>query len=192
MPKGPRGESRPADLIRGAVKVMRIATGEDPDDGVDAPPANAGPAAWVADMTSEPDLADEIVKFIESLPATISVDVMLLVAIYVGNLREGGGPSKPEEFLPAVLEALAKSSGYARMGATLRTVAALDHALLRTVQNIRQVAGPLQQAQNFPAGLPMRQHLYERAYSDWVRLRDTVITPQALVDYEDTLMWPKA
>ena len=32
MPKGPRGEKRPADVIGGAVKVMRIATGEDEDE----------------------------------------------------------------------------------------------------------------------------------------------------------------
>jgi hypothetical protein len=28
MPRGPRGEKRPADVIRAAVKVMKIATGE--------------------------------------------------------------------------------------------------------------------------------------------------------------------
>ena len=37
MPKGPKGEQRPADVIGNAVKVMRIATGEEsdvvPDDG---------------------------------------------------------------------------------------------------------------------------------------------------------------
>ncbi len=32
MAKGPRGEKRPADVIGGAVRVMRIATGEEPDD----------------------------------------------------------------------------------------------------------------------------------------------------------------
>ncbi len=32
MPKGPRGEKRPADVIGAAVKVMRIATGEIPED----------------------------------------------------------------------------------------------------------------------------------------------------------------
>jgi hypothetical protein len=31
MPRGPRGEKRPADLIGNAVKVMRIATGEEED-----------------------------------------------------------------------------------------------------------------------------------------------------------------
>jgi hypothetical protein len=29
MPRGPRGEKRPADMIGNAVKVMRIATGEE-------------------------------------------------------------------------------------------------------------------------------------------------------------------
>ncbi len=32
MPKGPKGEKRPADVIGNAVKVMRIATGEELDE----------------------------------------------------------------------------------------------------------------------------------------------------------------
>ncbi len=38
MPKGPKGEKRPADVVGAAVKVMKIATGEieeDVDDGKD-------------------------------------------------------------------------------------------------------------------------------------------------------------
>jgi hypothetical protein len=31
MPKGPKGEKRPADVIGNAIKVMRIATGEEED-----------------------------------------------------------------------------------------------------------------------------------------------------------------
>lgn len=38
MPKGPKGEKRPADVIGNAVHVMRIATGEIEE----APPANDG------------------------------------------------------------------------------------------------------------------------------------------------------
>jgi len=43
MPKGPKGEHRPADVIGAAVKVMRIATGEEED----TPPLDSGkdPAA---------------------------------------------------------------------------------------------------------------------------------------------------
>lgn len=36
MPRGPRGEKRPADVIGNAVKVMRIATGEETDDTPDS------------------------------------------------------------------------------------------------------------------------------------------------------------
>ena len=60
MPKGPRGEKRPADVIGGAVKVMRIATGEEPDDRQDAPQPSAaaqlgklGGAARAKALTSE-------------------------------------------------------------------------------------------------------------------------------------------
>ncbi len=36
MPKGPKGEKRPADVIGNAVKSMRILTGEEPED-IDTP-----------------------------------------------------------------------------------------------------------------------------------------------------------
>ena len=62
MPKGPRGEQRPADVIGTAVRVMRIATGEEeedappPDSGKDPAAAamgRKGGAARAADMTPE-------------------------------------------------------------------------------------------------------------------------------------------
>jgi len=62
MPRGPKGERRPADVIGNAVKVMRSATGEEPEDfgpsedGKD-PAAKAlgkkGGEARAAKMTSE-------------------------------------------------------------------------------------------------------------------------------------------
>lgn len=46
MPKGPKGEKRPADVIGNAVKIARIATGEDEDaltdDGKDAAAVSLG------------------------------------------------------------------------------------------------------------------------------------------------------
>jgi hypothetical protein len=46
MPRGPKGERRPADVIGAAVKVMRIATGEEPEDyGPDAESEGKDPAA---------------------------------------------------------------------------------------------------------------------------------------------------
>jgi hypothetical protein len=40
MPKGPKGENRPADVISNAVKVARIATGEDDEDDTLDPSKN--------------------------------------------------------------------------------------------------------------------------------------------------------
>jgi hypothetical protein len=45
MPKGPKGEKRPADVIGNAVRVMRIATGEEAEDTLTAPAKNEAAAA---------------------------------------------------------------------------------------------------------------------------------------------------
>ncbi len=46
MPKGPKGEKRPADVVSNAVKIARIATGEEEDeitdDGKDAAAVSLG------------------------------------------------------------------------------------------------------------------------------------------------------
>ena len=47
MPKGPKGEKRPADVIANAVKVMRIATGEEPEE-LDTPEASGKDPAAVS------------------------------------------------------------------------------------------------------------------------------------------------
>lgn len=46
MPKGPKGQNRPADVIGNAVHVMRIATGEVEDDA----PADTGKDAGAVAM----------------------------------------------------------------------------------------------------------------------------------------------
>lgn len=53
MPKGPTGQKRPADVIGNAVKVIRIATGEDDedvrtDDGKDAAAVSLGRRGGIA------------------------------------------------------------------------------------------------------------------------------------------------
>lgn len=61
MPTGPKGQKRPADSIGNAVKVMRIATAEEPEDYGPAKPAPAttaeagrkGAAARAATLTPE-------------------------------------------------------------------------------------------------------------------------------------------
>ena len=46
MPKGPQGQKRPADVVANAVRVARIATGEEPeeltDDGKDKAAVSLG------------------------------------------------------------------------------------------------------------------------------------------------------
>jgi hypothetical protein len=44
MPKGPKGQKRPADVIGNAVRVMRIATGEAQEDYEAKPEKNAAAA----------------------------------------------------------------------------------------------------------------------------------------------------
>jgi hypothetical protein len=61
MPTGPKGQKRPADVIGNAVKIARIATGEDedelpPDDGKDKAAqalGRKGGAARAKSMTPE-------------------------------------------------------------------------------------------------------------------------------------------
>jgi hypothetical protein len=61
MPKGPKGEKRPADVIGNTVHVMRIATGEneegtEPDDGKDKAAqamGRKGGAARASKLTAE-------------------------------------------------------------------------------------------------------------------------------------------
>jgi hypothetical protein len=58
MPRGPRGEKRPADVIGNAVKVMRIATGEeteelDPIKSAAAELGSRGGKARAEKLTSE-------------------------------------------------------------------------------------------------------------------------------------------
>ena len=58
MPRGPKGEKRPADVIGAAVKVMRIATGEEEEELDRAKSAAAelgarGGKARAAKMTPE-------------------------------------------------------------------------------------------------------------------------------------------
>jgi hypothetical protein len=48
MPKGPQGQKRPADVIGNAVKVMRIATGEEPEDYGPSPESEGKDPAAVA------------------------------------------------------------------------------------------------------------------------------------------------
>ena len=65
MPRGPQGQKRPADVIGNAVRVMRIATGEEEDDidpvkSAAAELGSRGGKARAAKMT--PERRSEIAK----------------------------------------------------------------------------------------------------------------------------------
>lgn len=47
MPKGPKGQKRPADVVSNAVKVMRIAIGEEEED---MPKGKEGKSAAAAEL----------------------------------------------------------------------------------------------------------------------------------------------
>jgi hypothetical protein len=59
MPRGPRGEKRPADVIGNAVRIMKIATGDEADEELDSAKSAAaelgsrGGKARAARMTPE-------------------------------------------------------------------------------------------------------------------------------------------
>lgn len=60
MPRGPKGEKRPADVIGNAVKVMRIATGEEVEETKEPAPVQSaaemgrrGGAARARNLTPE-------------------------------------------------------------------------------------------------------------------------------------------
>ena len=71
MPKGPKGEKRPADVIGNAVHIMRIATGEVedtvPDDGKDKSAQALGRKGGLARSSR---LAPELRALIASKAAT--------------------------------------------------------------------------------------------------------------------------
>lgn len=68
MPKGPKGEKRPADVIGNAVRVMKIATGEieetlPPNDGKDQAAVSMGRKGGAARAKSiSPERRAEIAK----------------------------------------------------------------------------------------------------------------------------------
>jgi hypothetical protein len=53
MPRGPKGEKRPADVVGNAVHVMQIATGEIEDSPSKAPKRAKGGKARARTLTSE-------------------------------------------------------------------------------------------------------------------------------------------
>ena len=79
-----------------------------------------------------PDLAEEIVRFLESLPTTISPEILSFRHMYAVD----NDSMDSQTFLPIIRDTLTKTGGAKRMGATLRTIAALDHILPKSAERI--------------------------------------------------------
>lgn len=142
-----------------------------------------------------PDLAEEIVRFLEFLPTTISPDILIFVHMYAVD----NDSMDSQTFLPIIRDTLTKTGGAKRMGATLRTIAALDHILPKSAERIRSAKAIMQNApklnqetvDRFLAGQPLRLKHSNLALADWTKLRTTLLTPQNLSDYEDRLLAPR-
>jgi hypothetical protein len=145
--------------------------------------------------SEQPDLAFEILKFIEALPTTIQADVLIFVLMY--GLDQSS--MEIETFLPHILGALTKTGGLKRFSATIRVIAALDYVLARSVEKIRSAKVLIESAKGlkqdivdrFSAGQPLRQRHYDIALADWTRLRTTLLDQRGLSDYEDRLVTPR-
>jgi hypothetical protein len=138
------------------------------------------------------DIAEVILHFIESLPATIRTEILLFVMLYAFDQY-----MEKEIFLPTIRDELTKSGGMKRMSVALRTIAALDHILLRAVQKTRLAKIAIEQnaaklspdiVARFLSRQPLSQKHLDIALQDWMKLRATLITAQTLVDYEDILL----
>jgi hypothetical protein len=111
--------------------------------------------------------AEAIVHFIESLPTTIQTDILFFVMSYALD-RDS---MEKEIFLPTIRNELTKTGGPKRMSVILRTVAALDHILLRSAQQVRIAKIVIEQnaskpspeiVARFSAGQPLRQRHFDR------------------------------
>ena len=63
MPKGPKGEKRPADTVSNAIKVARIATGEDEEQVAEPAKSKAGKSGAKARSAKlTPEQREEIAR----------------------------------------------------------------------------------------------------------------------------------
>jgi hypothetical protein len=136
-----------------------------------------------------PDIAEAIVKFVESLPSTISSNILVFVMVYALDLDT----MEVDTFLPTIRDQLTKTGGMKRMSVTLRMVAALDFLLCKRgrfssqgLPNLDKLRPELRA--RIEASQPLMRKHFEKALADWRKLRATRITHETLSDYEDILL----
>jgi len=148
-----------------------------------------------------PDLAEAIIKFAESLPATIGRDILIFVLVYAADFTH---VTADRATISAKLRDVlsVKDDGLAKMGAVLRFIGVFDFVLWRAARMARGAKQVNQQlATRMPeknamrlarvlAAEPLRTKHFERAWADWSRLRDNLLTPAMLGRYEHILLHP--
>ena len=149
-------------------------------------------------MDDPPDLAEAIIEFAESLPATIRADILCFVLIYGINFSDI--TAEDSNLLPALKESLRMSDALSKMGTVLRFIGIFDHVLWRasrlaplTKSKTQMLAAKMPAKyssilERVMAAEPLRTKHFERAWSDWSRLRGSLLTPDMLVYYESSLL----
>jgi len=79
-----------------------------------------------------PDLAEEIVGFLESLPDTIRTEILFSMMMYANDEDS----MEPDTYLPKIKNELTMTGGLKRMSATIRAIGALDFILKRSVDQL--------------------------------------------------------
>jgi hypothetical protein len=144
-----------------------------------------------------PDLAAVIIRFAESLPATIRWDILCFVLLYATAFSDIAADGA--QLLPEVRAALSVADRIARFGATLRFIGGFDYVLWRAVRTAahtretnEQFAGAMPEYkevfEEVLAAEPLRTKHFERAWADWRQLRDGPLSPDMLMDYENSLL----
>jgi hypothetical protein len=144
-----------------------------------------------------PDLASEIVGFLDSLPATISPEILMFVMLYA--LDDDTAIDDAATFLPEIKQKLSGTSGMKRMSIIIRIIGALDYVLQRAVDklvDIPNVVAVLSEkrpdlADRISARQPLTLKHQQAALSSWKKLRTNLLTYANLSRYEDDLLMPR-
>jgi hypothetical protein len=142
-----------------------------------------------------PDLAEEIVHFLESLPDTIRTEILFSMMMYANDEDS----METETYLPKIKNELTKTGGLKRMSATIRAIGALDFILQRAVDQFidqPRFAGVISEkrpdlADRMRARQPLALKHAQAALSSWLNLRSTVLNYANLARYEDNLRLPR-
>jgi hypothetical protein len=141
-----------------------------------------------------PDLAEEIVRFLESLPDTIRTEILYSTMMYANDEDS----METETYLPKIKNKLTKTGGLKRMSATIRAIGALDFILQRSVDQLidqPRFTDVLSEkrpdlADRMRAKYPLALKHTQAALSSWMNLRSNVLNHANLVRYEGNLQLP--